>query len=128
MSLFLRPVLILLLVLLPLRGWAQASMTADGCAMRGEAVHALQMDGMAAAHMATMTGCHEQIASDHGASGDIDHTAHDHQHCVICHLAVAQPSAFELLVAHAAQHPCPAAANTAWHSAELQTLQRPPRT
>ena len=126
----LRPVLILLLVLLPLRGWAQASMTAGDCGMQGE-VAAMQhtvaapsprTDAMAAMDMAAdpaMHACHTQAVADHAT--------HDHQHCVICHLAVAQPPAFALLTAQAVQHPCPTAADTAWRSAELPALQRPPR-
>ena len=130
MSTLLRSVLILLLALLPLRGWAQASMAADDWAMHSTAVlaqHAAVVHGMEAGDMAAMDmtaaqsipPCHDQAASDH--------TAHDHQHCVICQLAVAQPPALAPLAAHAAQHPCPAAADTAWHSEELQALQRPPR-
>ncbi len=123
MSAVLRPVLILLLVLLPLRGWAQVSMAAGDCVAsavplstqehRHDAGEITAMDG------ATMESCHTASSADCGS--------HDHQHCVICHLAVGQPAAFSLLLANAAQQACPQAANTAWHSADLRTLQRPPR-
>jgi hypothetical protein len=68
-----------------------------------------------------MPGCHVN------ANTPADCGSHDHQHCVICHLAVAQPPAFTLLLTDAAQHSCPSTANTAWHSAEPRALQRPPR-
>ena len=128
MSALLRPLLILLLVLLPLRGWAQVSMTAGDC-VASTAPHVMQehrhdagdmtaMD-MTAMDMTAMEPCHT-------ASG-ADCSSHDHQHCVICHLAVGQPPTFSLLLASATQHACPQAADTAGHSADPRTLQRPPR-
>ena len=36
-------------------------------------------------------------------------------------------TAISLLLTNAAQHSCPSAINTAWHSAEPRALQRPPR-
>jgi|YelNatPaOPRAMG01_1025707.scaffolds.fasta_scaffold10425_2 hypothetical protein len=122
----LRPLLILLLVLLPLRGWAQASMAVGDCSARASVqvvqAHAhhdaddrAAMDGMA------MQSCHGAA----GASADCG--SHDHLHCVICHLAVGQPPAFALLIASDTQHACPQAADTAWRSADPRALQRPPR-
>ncbi len=125
MSALLRPVLILLLVLLPLRGWAQVSMAAGDCIARvapqpmQQHLHQMGDTGdMATMDMTTMA-CHDPSGADCGS--------HDHQHCVICHLAVGQPTAFNLLLADAEQHACPQVANTAWHSADPRTLQRPPR-
>jgi hypothetical protein len=125
MSALLRPVLILLLVLLPLRGWAQVSMAAGDCIVRvapqpmQQHLHQMGDRGdMATMDMTTMA-CHDPSAADCGS--------HDHQHCVICHLAVGQPPALSLLMASVAQHACPQVANTAWHSADPRTLQRPPR-
>ena len=129
----LRPVLVLLLVLLPLRGWAQVSMNlGDGVQTPAQTTaQAHDMDSMpslhslAAAHETSyaMAGCHVNASADTQA----DCGSHDHQHCVICHLAVAQPPAFTLLLADAAQHSRPSTANTAWHSADLRALQRPPK-
>lgn len=132
MSRLLRPILVLLLVLLPLRGWAQVSMNlGDGVQTPAQAheMTSNDMASMADLHsLATeqhtsdaMPGCHVD------ANTPADCGSHDHQHCVICHLAVAQPPAFTLLLTDAAQHSCPSTANTAWHSADLRTLQRPPR-
>ncbi len=127
MSRLLRPILVLLLVLLPLRGWAQVSMNlGDGLQTTAQAHDTASMAGLHS--LATeqdtsdaMPGCHVN------ASAQADCGSHDHQHCVICHLAVAQPPAFTLLLTDAAQHSCPSTANTAWHSADLRALQRPPR-
>lgn len=133
MSRLLRPILVLLLVLLPLRGWAQVSMNlGDGVqtpAQTTATAHAHDMTSMAGLHSLAadqdtseaMPGCHVN------ANTPADCGSHDHQHCVICHLAVAQPPAFTLLLTDAAQHSCPSTANTAWHSADLRALQRPPR-
>ena len=127
MSRLLRPILVLLLVLLPLRGWAQVSMNlGDGVQTTAQAHDMASMAGLhsLAAEQDTpdaMPGCHVN------ASAQADCGSHDHQHCVICHLAVAQPPAFTLLLTNAAQHSCPSAINTAWHSAEPRALQRPPR-
>ncbi|MGC9162552.1 MAG: hypothetical protein ACP5F9_03260 [Thiomonas sp.] len=124
MSHVLRPVLILLLALLPLRGWAQVGMAVSDCTAGVTAAEVQQhahaaapagMDAMDIGH----TACHDP------AGGDC--SAHDHQHCVICHLAVGQPPGVRLLLASAVQHPCPQAADTPWHSADPRTLQRPPR-
>ncbi|MDD4887349.1 MAG: hypothetical protein PHO64_10595 [Thiomonas sp.] len=123
MSKAFRPLLILLLVLLPLRGWAQVSMAAGDCvasAAPQSAQAPLHGQGdMTAMDMTAAEPCHTASGADCGS--------HDHQHCVICHLAVGQPSPLTLLLADAAQHACPPAANTAWHSADPRTLQRPPR-
>ncbi|MBN8777323.1 MAG: hypothetical protein AB7S53_03165 [Thiomonas sp.] len=127
MSRLLRPVLVLLLVLLPLRGWAQVSMNlGDGVQTPAQAhdmVSMADLHSLAAEQHASdaMPGCHVK------ANTPADCGSHDHQHCVICHLAVAQPPAFTLLLTDAAQHSCPSTANTAWHSADLRALQRPPR-
>jgi len=132
MSRLLRPILVLLLVLLPLRGWAQVSMNlGDGVQTPAQTTaQAHDMTSMAGLHSLAaeqdtsdaMPGCHVN------ASTQADCGSHDHQHCVICHLAVAQPPAFTLLLADAAQHSRPSTANTAWHSADLRALQRPPKT
>lgn len=127
MSRLLRPVLVLLLVLLPLRGWAQVSMNlGDGVQTPAQAhdmVSMADLHSLAAEQHTSdaMPGCHVD------ANTPADCGSHDHQHCVICHLAVAQPPAFTLLLTDAAQHSCPSTANTAWHSADLRALQRPPR-
>jgi hypothetical protein len=131
MSRLLRPILVLLLILLPLRGWAQVSMNfGDGVQTPAQTTaQAHDMASMAGLHsLATaqdpseaMPGCHVN------ASAQADCGSHDHQHCVICHLAVAQPPAFTLLLTDAAQHSRPCTANTAWHSADLRAPQRPPR-
>lgn len=123
MSAVRRPVLILLLVLLPLRGWAQVNMAAGDCVASAAPLstqeHRHDAGDMTAMDRTTMESCH--------TASSTDCSSHDHQHCVICHLAVGQPPAFSLLLANAAQQACPQAANTAWHSADLRTLQRPPR-
>ena len=141
MILLLRPVIALLLVLLPLQGWVQAAMAADTATaaqhaaavplhagMPGSTTHMRQMlfdadiaEPMAAHDAGCATGGNDLQDSTSGCAD------HDHAHCVICHLAAAQPPAFTLLLANAAQHPCPQTANTAWYSADLRTLQRPPR-
>ena len=123
MSKVFRPFLILLLVLLPLRGWAQVSMAAGDCvvstAPQSMQAHPHGAGDMAAMDMAAMDSCHTASAVDCGS--------HDHQHCVVCHIAVGQPAAFSLLLTGSTQHACPPAANTAWHSADPRALQRPPR-
>lgn len=141
MSLLLRPVIALLLVLLPLQGWVQAAMAAGTAAAAQHAaaapLHAAMPDR--AMHMQPMPSdaCSAQVLAVHGLDSATDVNCpdagtsgcadNDHAHCVICHLAAAQPPAFTLLLANAAQHPCPQTANTAWYSADLRTLQRPPR-
>ena len=138
MSRLLRPVLVLLLVLLPLRGWAQVSMNlGDGVQTPAQTTAQAQAHEMTSNDMASMADLHSLAAEQHAsdampgchvnANTPADCGSHDHQHCVICHLAVAQPPAFTLLLTDAAQHSCPSTANTAWHSADLRTLQRPPR-
>lgn len=138
MSRLLRPVLVLLLVLLPLRGWAQVSMNlGDGVQTPAQTTAQAQAHEMTSNDMASMADLHSLAAEQHtsdampgchvDANTPADCGSHDHQHCVICHLAVAQPPAFTLLLTDAAQHSCPSTANTAWHSADLRTLQRPPR-
>lgn len=138
MSRLLRPVLVLLLVLLPLRGWAQVSMNlGDGVQTPAQTTAQAQAHEMTSNDMASMADLHSLAAEQHtsdampgchvDANTPADCGSHDHQHCVICHLAVAQPPAFTLLLTDAAQHSCPSAANTAWHSADLRALQRPPR-
>ena len=138
MSRLLRPVLVLLLVLLPLRGWAQVSMNlGDGVQTPAQTTAQAQAHEMTSNDMASMADLHSLAAEQHtsdampgchvNANTPSDCGSHDHQHCVICHLAVAQPPAFTLLLTDAAQHSCPSTANTAWHSAEPRSLQRPPR-
>lgn len=138
MSRLLRPVLVLLLVLLPLRGWAQVSMNlGDGVQTPAQTTAQAQAHEMTSIDMASMADLHSLAAEQHTSDAipgchvnvntPADCGSHDHQHCVICHLAVAQPPAFTLLLTDAAQHSCPSTANTAWHSADLRTLQRPPR-
>ncbi|MDE1978359.1 MAG: hypothetical protein KGI86_03430 [Betaproteobacteria bacterium] len=138
MSRLLRPVLVLLLVLLPLRGWAQVSMNlGDGVQTPAQTTAQAQAHEMTSNDMASMADLHSLAAEQHtsdampgchvDANTPADCGSHDHQHCVICHLAVAQPPAFTLLLTDAAQHSCPSTANTAWHSADLRALQRPPR-
>ncbi|MBN8743369.1 MAG: hypothetical protein J0I24_03595 [Thiomonas arsenitoxydans] len=138
MSRLLRPVLVLLLVLLPLRGWAQVSMNlGDGVQTPAQTTAQAQAHEMTSNDMASMADLHSLAAEQHtsdampgchvDANTPADCGSHDHQHCVICHLAVAQPPAFTLLLTDAAQHSCPSTANTAWHSAEPRSLQRPPR-
>ena len=140
MSRLLRPVLVLLLVLLPLRGWAQVSMNlGDGVQTPAQTTAQAQAQAheMTSNDMASMADLHSLAAEQHTSDAipgchvnvntPADCGSHDHQHCVICHLAVAQPPAFTLLLTDAAQHSCPSTANTAWHSADLRTLQRPPR-
>jgi hypothetical protein len=123
MSALLRPVLILLLVLLPLRGWAQVSMAAGDCVASAAPIstqeHRHHAGEMSAMDSTAMESCHTASSADCGS--------HDHQHCVICHLAVGQPPAFDLLMAGDTQHACPQAADTAWRSADPRALQRPPR-
>ncbi|OZB69018.1 MAG: hypothetical protein B7X36_14495 [Thiomonas sp. 14-64-326] len=134
----LRPILVLLLVLLPLRGWAQVSMNlGDGVQTPAQTTAQAQAHEMTSNDMASMADLHSLAADQDtseampgchvNANTPADCGSHDHQHCVICHLAVAQPPAFTLLLTDAAQHSCPSTANTAWHSADLRTLQRPPR-
>ena len=117
MSTVLRSVLILLLVLLPLRGWAQVSMAAtacDGPVATTHAAHSADHDAMQAMeHCATETG---SACPDHA-----------HAHCVICQLAVGQPATFVLRLTQAAPHSCPLATDRAWHNADPRRLQRPPR-
>ncbi|HOI67666.1 MAG TPA: hypothetical protein PLD03_13805 [Thiomonas arsenitoxydans] len=138
MSRLLRPILVLLLVLLPLRGWAQVSMNlGDGVQTPAQTTAQAQAHEMTSNDMASMADLHSLAADQDtseampgchvNANTPADCGSHDHQHCVICHLAVAQPPAFTLLLTDAAQHSCPSTANTAWHSADLRTLQRPPR-
>lgn len=138
MSRLLRPILVLLLVLLPLRGWAQVSMNlGDGVQTTAQTTAQAQAHEMTSNDMASMADLHSQAADQDtseampgchvDANTPADCGSHDHQHCVICHLAVAQPPAFTLLLTDAAQHSCPSTANTAWHSAEPRALQRPPR-
>lgn len=97
MSTVLRSVLILLLVLLPLRGWAQVSMAAtacDGPVAIAPAAHSADHDAMQAMeHCATETG---SACTDHA-----------HAHCVICQLAVGQPATFVLRLTQAAPFSCP---------------------
>lgn len=135
MSRLLRPILVLLLVLLPLRGWAQVSMNL-GAGVQTPAQTTARAHEMSSMR-GSMAGLHSLAADQDSpeamprchvnANTPADCGSHDHQHCVICHLAVAQPPAFTLLLADAAQHSRPSTANTAWHSADLRALQRPPR-
>jgi len=116
MSRLVRSVLILLLVLLPLRGWAQAGMSVGADAVAG----ALQQHGVEAngCDVPATSACHDHCATDCAE--------HDHAHCVICHLAVGQPPAFDLPLAKLTPSPCPQAAPTPWASAEPRALLRPP--
>ncbi|WP_245800422.1 hypothetical protein [Thiomonas intermedia] len=113
----LRPVLILLLVLLPLRGWAQANMTVADChepVATAERVQAPQHDDSM-----SMDACHTPTDGECTGSG--------HLHCVICQLAVGQPATFVLRLTQAVPHACPLATHLAWHDADPHLLQRPPR-
>lgn len=115
-----RSVLILLLVLLPLRGWTQASMSADACAVAGALQpHGVDADACDAAAMSASDVAHHGHATTDGA-------AHDHAHCVICHLAIGQPPTFDLSQAKLAPAPCPQTAEIPWCSADPRALQRPP--
>jgi len=125
MSRLLRPVLIVLLVLLPLRGWAQASMVlgADCAAVTAAAPAAAADDGC------PMHRADAGIAAGHATHPAADTTPADdpHPHCVVCHLALAEPPALPLAAGTAALHPCPLAAGAHWLDADPRTERRPPR-
>ncbi|WP_449370657.1 hypothetical protein [Thiomonas sp.] len=115
MSALLRSVLILLLVLLPLRSWAQLSMSAAD--FQGPAVASAP-----AANAHAMMAMDDCPAQTHAGCQD-----HPHTLCSICQLAVGQPAAFVLRLTHAAPHACPLAADLAWNDADPRQIQRPPR-
>lgn len=127
MSRLLRSVLIALLVLLPLRGWAQASMVLGGdCAAVTAAAPA--------AAPAADDGCPMHRADAGIAAGNPAHHAADttpaddpHPHCVVCHLALAEPPALLLAAGTAVLHPCPLAAGAHWLDADPRAERRPPR-
>ncbi len=128
-----RVLLIIMLALLPLRGWAQVVMLADGGPL-APALVSPPAQGMT--DMAMTTGGHDHAAmaaAQHGGtqapasdahSGCSDHA---HQLCVVCGMAAASLPA--LLTSHPGpvQQHGPIAASTGWHSAEARTLRRPPR-
>ncbi|NNM63544.1 MAG: hypothetical protein HKL99_02815 [Burkholderiales bacterium] len=126
-----RLLLIMMLALLPLRGWAQVVMLADSeSAVLNQVAAPVPEQGM------TDMGMHDHAAmtaSQHGGAQPPASDAHsgcsDHAHqlCVVCGMAAAS------LPAPLTSHPGPVqqhgpiAASTGWHSAEARTLLRPPR-
>ncbi|MDE1952375.1 MAG: hypothetical protein KGL51_05060 [Betaproteobacteria bacterium] len=128
-----RLLLIIMLALLPLRGWAQVVMLADS----ESAVLSLVAAPVPEQGMADMgTGMHDHAAmttSQHGGAQPPASDAHsgcsDHAHqlCVVCGMAAASLPA--PLTSHPGpvQQSCPIAASTGWHSAEARALLRPPR-
>ena len=130
-----RLLLIIMLALLPLRGWAQVVMLADSeSAVRNLVAAPVPEQGMA--DMGMGTGMHDHAAmtaSQHSGAQPPASDAHsgcsDHAHqlCVVCGMAAASLPA--LLTSHSrpVQQPCPIAASTGWHSAEARALLRPPR-
>jgi hypothetical protein len=108
----------LMLALLPLRGWAAASMTVP-TVVADAAVHIAQA---ATAADAAMPGCHEAAGEESGA------TDHACNLCDLCHGAVA-----DLAEATVPQMPLPdvsprpsLARDTGRHA--VGGLERPPRT
>ena len=107
----------LMLALLPLRGWAAASMTVPAMAAAASVQQAHSTDHEAAA----LTPCHEAAGSDSTAAG------HACNLCDLCHAAVADLAAPTLLPAPLPDaSPRPAAARDTGRHA-VGGLERPPR-
>ncbi|WP_112485256.1 hypothetical protein [Thiomonas sp. X19] len=128
-----RVLLIIMLALLPLRGWAQAVMLADGEPLAPTLVSA-PAQGMA--DMAMDMGMHDHAAmaasQDMGSqppASDADRGCSDHAHqlCVVCGMAAASLPAPFTPHPGQVQQLCPMAASSGWHSAEARALLRPPR-
>ena len=109
----------LMLALLPLRGWAAASMTVPAAVVDAAAY----FDQSAAPADVGMPGCHEAVADDSGTT-----TGHACNLCDLCHGAVA-----DLADATLPQMPLPdvapriAAAHDTGRPA-VGWLERPPRS
>ena len=129
-----RALLIIMLALLPLRGWAQAVMLASGeqvtPSLVAAAAHdmaampaAMDMDQHNHMSMVTSQDVDGQPASDdQRGCGD-----HAHQLCVVCGMAAASLPFHTTFHTGQVQQPCPMAASSGWHSAEARALLRPPR-
>jgi hypothetical protein len=129
-----RALLIIMLALLPLRGWAQAVMLASGesltpslvaTAAHGLAAMSETMDMNAHNHMSMSTSPDvdgQPTSDDSRGCGD-----HAHQLCVVCGMAAASLPFHTLFHTGQVQQPCPMAASSGWHSAEARALLRPPR-
>ncbi|MHB0921415.1 MAG: hypothetical protein ACYC22_10695 [Thiomonas delicata] len=120
-----RHLLIVMLILLPLRGWTQAVM-AGTMDMPQASCASMSMDADPAA---SMTHAHEAMQMPAADPGPAHQACADHEHqlCVVCNMAAASVPALFLPQSGQVQAPRPAAACTSWDSADLRALLRPPR-
>lgn len=119
-----RLVLIIMLALLPLRGWAQAVMLVGDIGMPPMSCSATAASSEHAMSMAHTGMSMDMAHADSAHSGCADH---EHQLCTVCSLAAASlPASFATQTSQV-QAPCPAAICTSWDSADSRALLRPPR-
>lgn len=120
-----RHLLIVMLILLPLRGWTQVVMTGT-MDMAQASCASMSMD----ADLATpMTHAHEAMQMPAADPGPAHQACADHEHqlCVVCNMAAASVPALFMPQTRQVPAPRPAAACTSWDSADPRALLRPPR-